>query len=110
MIDELGHARRRDGAYAWGIYKDVADVGRFVETFTIESWLELMHQHERVTNADETLDNHLRTGFAIYSRRRRASRFASPQNDLTELGESRPVESAGQPGTNGGRATPGRRK
>ena len=35
-IDELGHARRRDGAYAWGVYEDVADVGRFVETFTIE--------------------------------------------------------------------------
>ena len=35
-IDELGHARRRDGAYAWGVYEDVADVGRFVETFTVE--------------------------------------------------------------------------
>ncbi len=26
-VDELGHARRRDGAYAWGVYEDVADVG-----------------------------------------------------------------------------------
>ena len=42
-IDELGHARRRDGAYAWGLYEDVADAGRFIETFTINSWLELMH-------------------------------------------------------------------
>ena len=33
-IDELGHARRRDGAYAWGLYEDVADAGRFIETFT----------------------------------------------------------------------------
>src|SRR5208282_3441400 len=47
-VDELGHARKRDGAYAWGVYEDVADVGRFVETFTIESWLELLHQRERV--------------------------------------------------------------
>jgi Transmembrane secretion effector len=59
-VDELGHARKRDGAYAWGVYEDVADVGRFVETFTIESWLELMHQRERVTNADETLENRVR--------------------------------------------------
>ena len=59
-IDELGHARRRDGAYAWGVYEDVADVGRFVETFTIESWLELLHQRERATNADETLVNRIR--------------------------------------------------
>ena len=36
-VDELGHARRRDGAYAWGVYEDVADVGRFIETFTIDS-------------------------------------------------------------------------
>jgi MFS family permease len=59
-VDELGHARRRDGAYAWGVYEDVADVGRFVETFTIDSWLELMHQRERVTNADEMLENRVR--------------------------------------------------
>ena len=59
-VDELGHARRRDGAYAWGVYEDVADVGRFVETFMIESWLELMHQRERVTNADEMLVNRVR--------------------------------------------------
>ena len=59
-IDELGHARRRDGAYAWGVYEDVADVGRFVETFTVDSWLELLHQRERATNADETLVNRIR--------------------------------------------------
>ncbi len=41
-VDELGHARRRDGTYAWGVYEDVADVGRFVEAFMIKSWLELM--------------------------------------------------------------------
>ena len=59
-LDELGHARRRDGAYAWGLYEDVANVGRFLETFTIESWLELMHQRERVTHADEILLDRVR--------------------------------------------------
>jgi Transmembrane secretion effector len=59
-VDELGHARRRDGAYAWGVYEDVADVGRFLETFTIESWLELMHERERVTHADEVLLDRVR--------------------------------------------------
>ncbi|HEY1943036.1 MAG TPA: MFS transporter [Roseiarcus sp.] len=59
-IDELGHARRRDGAYAWGVYEDVADNGRFTETFLIESWLELMHQRERVTNADQMLEKQIR--------------------------------------------------
>ena len=59
-VDELGHARRRDGAYAWGVYEDVADVGRFLETFTIKSWLEFMHQRERVTHADEILLDRVR--------------------------------------------------
>ena len=36
-VDELGYARKRDGAYAWGVYEDVADGGRFTETFSIES-------------------------------------------------------------------------
>ena len=40
---------------AWGVYEDVADGGRFIETFSIESWLEVLHQRERATNADEML-------------------------------------------------------
>ncbi len=59
-VDELGHARRRDGAYGWGLYEDVADVGRFIETFTLDSWLELMHGRERVTNADKMLEDRIR--------------------------------------------------
>jgi hypothetical protein len=56
-IDELGHARRRDGAYAWGICEDVPEDGRFIETFSIESWLELMHTRERIANAGELIAN-----------------------------------------------------
>src|SRR5271165_5583908 len=59
-VDELGHARRRDGGYAWGVYEDVAEAGRFLETFTVESWLELMHLRKRVSNADEIIINRVR--------------------------------------------------
>ncbi len=59
-VDELGHARRRDGAYGWGLYEDVASEGRFVETFSVETWLEFMHLRERVSNADETITNRVR--------------------------------------------------
>ncbi|MGO9419343.1 MFS transporter, partial [Roseiarcus sp.] len=59
-VDELGHSRKRDGAFAWGVYEDVGDAGRFVETFTIDSWLEFMHLRERVSNADETIVNRVR--------------------------------------------------
>jgi predicted MFS family arabinose efflux permease len=54
-LDRLGHERRRDGAYAWGVFEDAADPARFVETFLVESWLEHLRQHERVTNADRVL-------------------------------------------------------
>jgi MFS family permease len=45
--------RKRDGAYAWGIYQDVADRSRFVEEFLVPSWNEHVRQHERVTRSDQ---------------------------------------------------------
>ncbi len=51
-IARLEHQRRRDGAYAWGIFEDAAEEGRILETFLVESWTEHLRQHERVTNAD----------------------------------------------------------
>ncbi len=56
-LDRLAHERRRDGAYAWGVFEDAAQEGRFLETFLIESWLEHLRQHERVTNADRIVQD-----------------------------------------------------
>jgi MFS family permease len=56
-LEKLGHERRRDGAYAWGAFEDAAVEGRMVETFLVESWLEHLRQHERVTNADRVLQD-----------------------------------------------------
>lgn len=44
--------RQRDGAIHWGLYEDAAEPGLVLETFTVESWLEHLRQHDRVTNAD----------------------------------------------------------
>src|SRR5205807_9195561 len=54
-LEKLARERRRDGAYAWGVFEDAAEAGRMVETFLVESWLEHLRQHERVTNADRVL-------------------------------------------------------
>jgi hypothetical protein len=54
-LDNLGQARKRDGAYAWGVYETIDEVGRFVETFLMDSWLEVLHERERRTNADEAM-------------------------------------------------------
>ena len=52
--------RRRNGAYAWQMFEDAADRGRFVETFHVESWLEHLRQHERLTQADRQADERVR--------------------------------------------------
>ena len=56
-LERLGKERRRDGAYGWGVFEDVADPGRMVETFFLESWLEHLRQHKRVTNTDRLLQD-----------------------------------------------------
>jgi MFS family permease len=54
-IAKLEQGRRRDGAYAWGVFEDAAAPGRFVETFLLDSWMEHLRQHQRVTNADRVV-------------------------------------------------------
>jgi MFS family permease len=54
-LERVAQERRRDGAYAWGVFEDTAEQGRILETFLVESWLEHLRQHERVTNADRVL-------------------------------------------------------
>jgi hypothetical protein len=58
-LEALSHERKRDGAYAWGIFQDTADEGRYLETFLLDSWLEHLRQHKRVTNADRVLQVHV---------------------------------------------------
>jgi MFS family permease len=59
-IEEVGRQRRRDGAYAWGVFADVAERGVYLETFLIGSWLEARYLRERVTNADRALEDEVR--------------------------------------------------
>jgi predicted MFS family arabinose efflux permease len=56
-LKSLSHQRRRDGAYAWNVFEDAAEEGRFLEIFLMDSWLEHLRQHERVTQADRDLQN-----------------------------------------------------
>ncbi|HEU0222483.1 MAG TPA: MFS transporter, partial [Paracoccaceae bacterium] len=56
-MDDLRAARQRDGAYAWGLFEDVAAPGRYVECFLEESWLAHLRHHERVTEADRAIQD-----------------------------------------------------
>jgi MFS family permease len=55
----VGHERRRDGAYDWDVFQDTAHPERIVEIFFVDSWLEHMRQHQRVTKADALVQSRL---------------------------------------------------
>lgn len=57
---ELGRARRRSGALSWGVFEDAAAPGRYLEYFILQSWLEHLRQHERVSRTDQTLQERVR--------------------------------------------------
>jgi MFS family permease len=59
-LNQVAHERYRDGAYHWGIFEDTAHPGRLLETFFVDSWLEHLRQHQRVTNADRVVEAQLR--------------------------------------------------
>jgi hypothetical protein len=59
LLTRLGATRRRDGAYFWSHYEDTAQAGRIVEVFLVESWVEHLRQHARVTLNDRELQREL---------------------------------------------------
>ena len=60
-LTRYARTRRRDGAYSWGVFQDTAHADRFIETFLVDSWLEHLRQHERVTRADLTIEDRVRS-------------------------------------------------
>ncbi len=60
LMRVLKRIRKRDGAFYWGLFQDTADSSRFVEHFMLESWLEHLRQHERVTVADREVQERLK--------------------------------------------------
>ena len=56
----LERIRRRDGAIQWGLFEDAASLGRYIESFLVESWAEHLRQHERATVADRSVEQAVR--------------------------------------------------
>ena len=55
-MHQYARVRRRDGAYRWGVYRDIEVANRYVEIFLVHSWAEHLRQHERQTKADRELE------------------------------------------------------
>jgi MFS family permease len=54
-MEEVGHVRKRDGAWRWHLFQDTADGEHWYEAFTVPSWLHYLRQRRRGTAADETV-------------------------------------------------------
>ena len=55
-MDAMRSFRRREGAISWGLFRDLADPDRYLETFLVVSWAEHMRQHVRVTVEDQAIE------------------------------------------------------
>jgi MFS family permease len=53
--------RRRDGAYQWGIFRDLESPSHYVEEFLVDSWAEHLRQHERLTRADSEVTDRVQS-------------------------------------------------
>ena len=51
-IQQLGVARKRYGAYQWGVFQDTANPNRFLEYFFESSWLHHLQHHEHTSEED----------------------------------------------------------
>lgn len=52
---ELKASRERHGAYAWGLFEDVATPGCMLEYFIEESWVSHLRHHRRLTVLDSEI-------------------------------------------------------
>jgi MFS family permease len=59
-MGDMRRIRRRDGAVRWALFVDASDPARFLEEFVVESWLEHLRQHERITVSDRQLQEQIR--------------------------------------------------
>jgi quinol monooxygenase YgiN len=57
VLAKLADERGRDGAFDWNVFEDAAQEGRFVEMFLLDSWLQHLRQHERVSNTDREVQD-----------------------------------------------------
>lgn len=102
-MEKIGRERKRDGAYAWRVFEDFTTEGKFVEMFLIESWLELLHQRERVTAADRMLEERIRCllvdspriSHLIAARRNRQSRLQRAKARLKAVGDAADLVAGG---------------
>jgi MFS family permease len=60
-MHRYGRIRRRDGAYEWGIFRDLEREDRYLEVFLVHSWAEHIRQHARSIQSDRLVEERVRS-------------------------------------------------
>jgi MFS family permease len=55
LMQQMELVRRRSGAVGWALYEDPTQPDVVIEVFVVDSWLEHLRQHERVTRHEAAL-------------------------------------------------------
>jgi predicted MFS family arabinose efflux permease len=79
-MQKVRRVRLRDGAYYWELFADAEDPGRVTECFLVESWLDHLRQHERVTVADSEVQERARV-YHIGDDEPRVRHLIAPRQD-----------------------------
>jgi MFS family permease len=74
VMQETKQARLRQGVLSWGLFRDAAVPGRYIEYFLDESWVEHLRRLERFTAADVGLRER-RLGFHLGDEPPRVQRY-----------------------------------
>ena len=59
-MEQLGKARRRDGASDWHVMEDIRTPGVFQEFYRVDTWLDHLRQHERISKQDAAVQAAIR--------------------------------------------------
>jgi MFS family permease len=76
LSHQLKKIRKRDGAYFWELFQDTAKADRYIECFMVESWLEHLRQHERVSVSDRVLED--RIGACLAGESKKINHYVAP--------------------------------
>ena len=85
-VRQLGKHRRRDGAFAWSVIEHAEEPNHFIESFSVESWLDHLRQHERVTDADRVLQADVHS-LLVAGSKPAVTHYVAPQTPSQEESE-----------------------
>jgi MFS family permease len=69
LMKKLKQIRKRDGAYFWELFQDTARSEHYIECFMVESWLEHLRQHDRVSISDRALQEQINNCLVVDSKK-----------------------------------------